>query len=91
MWVFENMLLRRIFGLKRDGETREWKKLHNEELSDLLSSPDIVRMIKLRSIRWAGHVACMEERSGAYRVMVGKPDRKNHLEDTGLDGRIILR
>jgi hypothetical protein len=82
--VYENRVLRRIFGPKRGEVIREWRKLHNEELSDLYSSPNIVRMIKL-IIRWAGHVAHMEERRGTYRVLVGKPEKKRSL------GRIILR
>ena len=67
MRVFENRMLRRIFGPKRDGVTGEWRKLHNEELNDLYCSPNIVRVIKWR-MRWTGHVACMEEKRGVYRV-----------------------
>ena len=80
-----------IFGPKRDKVTGEWRKLHNEELNDLYCSPNIVRVIKSRRMRWTGHVACMEERRGVYRVLVGKPEGKNHLEDPGIDGRIIVR
>jgi len=72
--VFENMVLRRIFGPRRDEVTGEWKRLHNEELNDLYSSPNIVRMIKLRRMRWAGHVARMGEERGGDRVLVGKPE-----------------
>jgi len=68
--VFENRVLRRLFGPKRDEVTGEWRKLHNEELNDLYSSPNIVRMIKSRRMRWAGHVARMGERRGVYRVLV---------------------
>jgi len=82
--VYENRVLRRIFGPNRDKVIREWRKLHNEELNDLYSSPNIVWMIKLR-MRWAGHVARMVERRGVYRVLVGKPQEKRSL------GRIILR
>ena len=78
--VFENSVLRRIFGPKRDGVTGEWRKLHNEELNDLYSSPNIVRVIKLRRMRWAGHVACMEEGRGVHKVLVGKAEGKRPLE-----------
>ena len=71
--VQENRVLRRIFGPKRDEVTGEWRKLHNEELNDLYSSPNTVRVIKSRSRKWEGHVARMGERSGVYRVLVGKP------------------
>jgi len=89
--VFENRVLRRIFGPKRGEVTREWRKLHNEELNDLYSSPNIVWVIKLRRIRWAGHVAHMGEKRGIYRVLVGIPEGKDHLGDPGIDGRILLR
>ena len=78
--VFQNTVLRRIFGLNKDEVTREWRKLNNEELNDLYSSPNIVRVIKSRIIRWAGHVACMGERRGVYRVLVGKLEGKRPLE-----------
>jgi len=74
--VFENRVLRGIFGAKRDEVTEEWRKLHNEELNDLYSSPNIVRVIKSKRMRWAEHVACMGERRGVYRVLVGKPEGK---------------
>ena len=77
--VFENRVLRRIFGPKRDGVTEEWRKLHNEELNDLYSSPNIVRLIKLRRMRWAGHVARMEEGRGVHKVLVGKLEGKRPL------------
>jgi len=70
--VFENRVLRRIFGPRRDEVTGEWRKLHNEELNDFYSSPNIVRVIKSRRMRWAGHVAHMGEGRGIYRVLVGK-------------------
>ena len=89
--VFENRVLRRIFGSRRDEVTGEWRKLHNEELNDLYFSPNIVRVIKSRIIGWAGHVELMGERRGIYRVLFGKPEGKSHLEDRGVDGRIILR
>jgi hypothetical protein len=77
--VFENRVLRRKFGPKRDEVTREWKKLHNEELNDLYSSSNVVRVITAR-MRWAGHVARMGQRKGIYMVLVGKPEGKNTLE-----------
>ena len=75
----ENRVLRRIFGPKRDEVTGEWRKLHNEELNDLYCSPNIVRVIKSRRMRWEGHVARMGERRGVYRVLVGKPEGKRPL------------
>ena len=77
--VFENRVLRRVFGAKRDEVTEEWGKLHNEELSDLYCSPNIFWVIKSRRMRWAGHVARMGERRGVYRVLVGKPEEKRLL------------
>jgi hypothetical protein len=74
--VFENRVLRRIFGPKRDGVTGEWRKLHNEELRDLYSSPSIIRIIKAMTMRSVGHVARMGERRNVYRLMVGKPEGK---------------
>jgi hypothetical protein len=79
--VFENRMLRRIFGPKRDGITGEWRKLHNERLNDLYCLPTIVRVIRSRRMRWAGHVACMGERREVYRVLVGKPEGKRLLVD----------
>jgi len=75
----ENMVLRRIFGPKRDEVTGEWRRLHNEELNDLYSSPNTVRVIKSRRMRWVEHVARMGEERGVYRVFVGKPERKRPL------------
>ena len=77
--MFQNRVLRRIFGPKRDKVTGEWRKLHNKELNDLYCSPNIVRVIKSRRMRWAGHVACMGVRRGVYRVVVGKPEGKKPL------------
>jgi hypothetical protein len=77
--VFENRVLRRIFGPKRDEVTGGWRKLHNEELHNLYSSPTIIRVIKSRRMRWAGHVARMGERRNAYRILVGKPEAKRLL------------
>ena len=77
--VFENRVLWRIIGPTRDEVTGDWRKLHNEELNDLYCSPNIFRMIKSRRMRWAGHVAPMVERRGAYRVLVEKPEGKRPL------------
>jgi hypothetical protein len=77
--VFENRVLRRIFGPKRDGLTGEWRELHNEELHDLYSSPSIIRIIKSRRMRLAGHVARMGEKRNVYRLLVGKPEGKRPI------------
>jgi hypothetical protein len=77
--VFENRVLRRIFGPKRDEVTGEWRRLHNKKLYALNSSPNIIRVIKSRRLRWAGHVARMGERRGAYRALVGKPEGRRPL------------
>jgi hypothetical protein len=74
--VFENRVLRRIFGPKRDEVTGEWRKLLNEELHDLYSSPSIIRITKSRRMTLAGHVARMLEKRNAYRLLVGKPEGK---------------
>jgi len=81
--VIENRVLRRIFGPKRDEITSEWRKLHDEELNDMDSSPNIVRVIKWRRMRGAGHVACMGQGRAVYRVLVGKPERKRPLGRPG--------
>jgi hypothetical protein len=98
--VFENRVLRKIFGPKRE-EDGSWIKLHNDELHNLYSSPNIVRVIKSRRMRWAGHVARMGKRRGVYRVLVGRPEGKRplgrprrrwednikmYLRDIGIDG-----
>jgi len=77
--VFENRMLKRIFVPKRDEVTGEWRKLHNEELNDLYSSPHIVQVTKSRRIRWVEHVVNMGERRDVYRVLVGKPEGKRPL------------
>jgi hypothetical protein len=77
--VFENRVLRRVFGPKRDEVTGEWRTLHNEELNDLYSLPNIVRVVKSRRKRWAGHLAHMGEERFVYRVLVGKAEGKRPL------------
>jgi hypothetical protein len=81
--VFENKVLRRIFRPKRDEMTGEWRKLHNEELRDLYSSPSLIRIFKSKWIRWAGHVAGMGKNRNAYRLLVGKPEGKKPLGRPG--------
>jgi hypothetical protein len=77
--VFENRVLRRIFGPKRDEATGDWRILHNEELNDLYSSPNIIRLIKSRRMRCEGHVARMGKNRGAYRILVGRPEGRRPL------------
>jgi hypothetical protein len=77
--VFEKRVLNRMFGPKRDEVTREWKKAHNEEFNDLYSSPNIVRVIKSRRMRWTGNVARMGKRRGVCRVLVGTPEGNRPL------------
>ena len=87
--VFENIVLRRIFGPRRVEGMGEWRRLHNEELNDLYSSPNIVRVIKSRRMRWAGNVAHMGEERGVYRVLLGKPEGRRPLGRPRLgDGRL---
>jgi hypothetical protein len=81
--VLENRVLRRIFGPKRDEGTGEWRRLHNEELNDLYSSPNIIRVIKSRRMRWTRHVARMGEKTGAYRILVGRPEGRRPLGRPG--------
>jgi len=88
--VFENRVLRRIFGPKRDEVTREWRKLHNEELDDLYCSPNIVLVIKLRRMRWAGHVARMGRSEVYIGFWWGNLRERDRLGDPGVDVRIIL-
>jgi hypothetical protein len=79
LWVFENRVLRKILGPKSDEVTEKWRRLHNEELYALYSSPNVIRIIKSRRLRWAGYIARMGDRRGAYRVLVGKPERRRPL------------
>ena len=88
--VSENRVLR-IFGPKRDEVIGEWRKLYNEELNDLYSSPNIVRVIKSRGMRWAGHVVHVGEGRGMYRVWLGSMREGDCWSDSGIGGRIIFR
>jgi hypothetical protein len=96
--VFENRVLRRIFGPKRDEVTGDWRKQHNEELRDLCSLPSIIGMIKSRKMRWAGNVARMKEKRNAYRLLVGEPEgerplgrpRRRWVDNTGMNlGEVV--
>ena len=89
--VFENRVLRRVFGPKRDEVTGEWRTLHNEELSELFSLPNIVRVVKSRRMRWAGHVGRMGQGRGVHRVLVGRPEGKRPLGRPRRRWGIILR
>jgi hypothetical protein len=77
--VLGNRVLRRIFGPKGNEATGKWRRLHNEELNDLYLSPNIIRVIKSRRMRWAEHVARMGEKRGAYRILVGRPEGRRPL------------
>jgi len=81
----------RLFGPKRDEVTREWRKLHNEELNYMYSSPNIVRVIESRRMGWPGHVARIRRRRGYTGVWWGNLRERDHLEERGVNGRIILR
>jgi hypothetical protein len=84
--VSEKRFQRRIFGHTRNDVTGEWRKLHNEELHSLYSSPNIIRQIKLRQMRWAGHVARVGKDRKVYKVLVVKPKERDHSENQGVDG-----
>jgi hypothetical protein len=88
--VFENWVLRRVFGPKRDEVTGEWRKLHNEEMNDLYSLPNIMRVVKSRRMRWAGHVAC-RGRKVCTGCWWGNLWERDYWEDSDVGGRIILR
>jgi hypothetical protein len=88
--VFENRVLRRIFGPKREEAARGWRRVHND-LQILNASPNIIAVIQTRRMRCAGHVARMGQMRNAYKISVGKRVRKRHLEDIGVDGTIILQ
>jgi len=88
--VFENRVLRKIFGPRSDEVTGEWRRLHNEELNELYTSPNILPVIKSRRMRWAGHVARMDEERGYIESWWGNRSEGDHWEDLGVDGRIIL-
>jgi hypothetical protein len=89
--VFESRVQRRIFVSKRDEVTDGWRKLHNEELHNLYSLPRITRMINSRRMRWAEHVARTGEKRNAYRILVGKPDGREHYENQDVSEWIILK
>ena len=88
--VFENMVLRRIFGPRRDEVTGEWRRLYNEELNDMYSSLNIVRVIKSRRMRWAGHVARMGEERECIGPWWGNRGERDHWGDLGVDVWIVL-
>jgi hypothetical protein len=86
--VFENRVLRRLFGPKRDKVTGEWRKLHNEELRILYSCPNIIRNIKSMRMGWVEHVARMGDERNVFKVLIGKPEERHHSEDQGVDERM---
>jgi hypothetical protein len=90
-WKVRGRVPRRIFGTKRDEVTGEWRKLHNEELHTLYSSPNIIRQIKSRRKRWAGHVARMGEERDEYRVLMGKPEGKRPLRKPRRRWEVVIR
>jgi hypothetical protein len=89
--VFENRVLRRIFGPKRDEVTGEWRKMHTGELHNMYSLPDIIRRIKTSRMRWAINVACTRKDRKEYKIVVGKPEGKGHSEDRDVDGSIVSK
>jgi hypothetical protein len=91
LMVFEKRVPREIFGAKRDNVIWDWKRPHNKELYDLCSPPNFIWVMKSRRMRWVGHVASMQERSGAYSVLVGRPKERHNLEDTCRNGKMTLK
>jgi hypothetical protein len=91
LMVFKTGVLRKIFGPKRDKVIGEWRRVRNEELYAVYFSPNIIWVIKSRRLRWAGCVACMGNRTGAYRVLMRRLRERDHLEDGGVDSRIMLK
>jgi len=89
--VFENRVLRRIFGPERDEVTGEWRKVHNKELYDLYCTPNVIRVIKLRRMRWTGHLARMEERRGVYGALMGKTEGKRPLGRSKLRWEVNIK
>jgi hypothetical protein len=91
--VFEDRVLKRIFGPKREEVLGCWRKVRNEELHNSYFLPNIIRMVKFKRMKWAGHVAHMGEMRNAYTLLVGKPEekRRDHLEDLGVNGRVIIK
>jgi hypothetical protein len=89
--VFENRIMRRIFGLKREEVAGGWKRLHNGELHNSYASPNITRVIKSRRMRWVGHVTCMGEIRNAQKVFTGKLEGRDHTEDIGIDRKLLLQ
>jgi hypothetical protein len=88
--MYENRMLRRIFGPKRDKVVGGWRRLHNEELHNLYTSPNIIRVNKSKRMRWVVDVARMREIKNAYKILVGKPERTDYSEDLDVHGRITL-
>jgi hypothetical protein len=89
--VFNNRVWRNIVGTKKDRVTEEWRRLHDEELYDQYTLPNITWVIKSRRMRWAGHVACIRDRRGAYRALLGRSEGKRPDGRLSVDGRIILK
>jgi hypothetical protein len=89
--VFENRALRRAFGPRKEDMAGGWRRLHHEELRKFYASTKIIRVIISRGMRWAEHVTWIGEMRNAYKILVGKPEGRDHLEDLSVDGKIILK